>query len=326
MMTGLVSPALTKEIRALLPIWAIALTIVVLSSFGSGLMPGFGLLGFAFGAIALGAQSFGYEYSHRTLVLMLSQPIDRRRLFLYKGGVLLAMLGSLAAVTLLLFQDALRLAASRHTEPAMLLLVATSGLCLAPWLTMVCRSPLAGGVFTIAIPGVLAVGSDILGMLIYGADHPAAVDRFSSTVFRPAMLLICSVSAAAAWRAFTRLEAIDGAGTEIQLPGAMTGASATTATQPRRPQSVLRALVVKELRLQQITFVLAAIFVVLWASLVWREHLRPDSGDFPSSRSPCFTLASSRSSRERSRARRRGSSACWSGRHSNPSLRGSSGC
>ncbi len=49
--------------------------------------------------MALGAQSFGHEYSHRTLGLLLSQPADRRRLFLYKLGVLFVMLATLAAAT-----------------------------------------------------------------------------------------------------------------------------------------------------------------------------------------------------------------------------------
>ena len=76
-----------------------------------------GLLAFAFGSVALGAQSFGHEYSHRTLGLLLSQPIDRRRLFLYKLAVLFVMLLTLTAVTLLMFRDVLRLAASPAHRP-----------------------------------------------------------------------------------------------------------------------------------------------------------------------------------------------------------------
>ena len=83
------SPALVKEVRALLPTYCAALIAVVVGSFSNGhTLIAAGLLGFAFGSVALGAQSFGHEYTHRTLGLLLSQPLDRRRLFFYKLVVL----------------------------------------------------------------------------------------------------------------------------------------------------------------------------------------------------------------------------------------------
>ena len=91
--------------------------------------------------------------------------LDRRRLYLYKLAVLVAMLLTLAAVTLLLFRDILNLPRRPHTEPSMLVLAAACGLFVAPCLTLVCRSTLAAVVFTIAIPGLLAVGTDLAGGL-----------------------------------------------------------------------------------------------------------------------------------------------------------------
>ena len=106
---------------------------------------------YAVGTVALGALSIGHEYTNRTLTLLLSLPVDRRRLYLVKLGVLIPMLVALAAL-------ASRPARTRRAlDPAgaapILLLAVACGLFLAPWLTMVCRSPLAGIVFALAIPG-----------------------------------------------------------------------------------------------------------------------------------------------------------------------------
>ena len=92
-----------------------------------------GLLGFAFGSVALGAQSFGHEYSHRTLGLLLSQPVDRRRLFFYKLAVLSVMLVTLTGGHPADVSDDLlasrRLSAYRALDAV---LAAACGLFLAP--------------------------------------------------------------------------------------------------------------------------------------------------------------------------------------------------
>ena len=138
---GVLPPALAKEIRALLPTYAAALASIAIGCVSSSyLLIAMGLLGFAFGSVALGAQSFGLEYSHRTLGLLLSQPIDRRRVFFYKLAVLSVMLVTLTVAILVLYDDLLRRAASPHTEPSMLMLAAACGLFVAPTLTMICRS------------------------------------------------------------------------------------------------------------------------------------------------------------------------------------------
>jgi ABC-type transport system involved in multi-copper enzyme maturation permease subunit len=79
---GVLPPALAKEVRALLPTYAAALGSIAIGCVSSSYLPiALGLLGFAFGSVALGAQSFGLEYNYRTLGLLLTQPIDRRRVY-----------------------------------------------------------------------------------------------------------------------------------------------------------------------------------------------------------------------------------------------------
>jgi hypothetical protein len=266
--TTVLPAGLVKEIRALFPTYAAILIAVVAGSFAdSHTLIATGLLAYAFGSVALGAQSFGHEYSHRTLALLLSQPTDRRRLYLYKLGVLFVMLATLAVATVLLFRDAMKLAYSPHTEPSMLVLAAACGLFMAPFLTLLCRSTLAAAVFTIAIPGLLAAGADIVGGLIYGMQNAGAIDQFKLTVFWRGMFLICTVSAIAGWRMFRRLEAIEGHA-DVQLPDLLTRTAAATGIARRRRHPIA-ALIRKDLRLQQMAFVVAALYVVLWAAFAW---------------------------------------------------------
>ena len=75
---------------------------------------------------------------------------------------------------------------------------------------MICRSTLAGIVFTVAIPGLLSVGADVVGALLYGLENAAAIDRFRLLVFWRGMFVICAFGAVAGWRMFMRLEVIEG--------------------------------------------------------------------------------------------------------------------
>ena len=82
-----------KETRALLPVWtACASALVLVALVGDARFYLAALLAYGLGAIALGALSVGHEYSGRTLALLLSFPLDRRRLFLLKLAVLSVLL------------------------------------------------------------------------------------------------------------------------------------------------------------------------------------------------------------------------------------------
>ena len=270
---GVLPPALAKEIRALLPTYAAALASIAIGCVSSSyLLIAMGLLGFAVGSVALGAQSFGLEYSHRTLGLLLSQPIDRRRVFFYKLAVLSLMLVTLTVAILVLYDDLLRRAASPHTEPSMLMLAAACGLFVAPTLTMICRSTLAGIVFTVAIPGLLSVGADVVGALRYGLENAAAIDRFRLLVFWRGMLIICALGAVAGWRMFMRLEVLEGH-SHLQFAGS--AGTWPLSAAPARPHWAW-ALLMKELRVQQMTFVVAILFALLFVSLASLERSRPD--------------------------------------------------
>jgi hypothetical protein len=138
---------------------------------------------------------------------------------------------------------------------------------------MICRSTLAGIVFTVAIPGLLSVGADVVGALRYGLENTAAIDRFRLLVFWRGMPVICALGAVAGWRMFMRLEVLEGH-SHLQFPGSA-GTWRQTAA-PARPHRAW-ALLMKELRVQQMTFVVAVLFAVLYVSLAWMERSKPNA-------------------------------------------------
>ena len=195
-------PGLSKEIRALLPVW-IACTSAVGADvlLGDTTLRGIGVLAYGLGSVALGAQSIGHEYAYRTLGVLLSQPSERRRILLTKLMVLTSMILVLSAFAWgLLPADGERSRASLW-HPAALYLAAACGLFVAPWLTMVTRNALAGVVFTVAAAGVLMVAGDLIGVARYGfSGSAAAIDAFKMTFFSGGMAALCAVGAASGWR------------------------------------------------------------------------------------------------------------------------------
>jgi hypothetical protein len=244
---AMMMPVVTKEIRALLPLWAVCVAGI---SFAIAVGRGtpFGLFAYGVGALALGAQSIGQEFSFRTLPLLLSQPVTRRRLYWSKAVVLVPMVVTLGALAMFDFTNQVTTADPTAVALAFTVPVAC-GLLLAPWLTMVCRSPLAGVVFSLALPGSM--------FTLFAWAIPGEVG-----IWLVSMLVLCAFAGALGWQRFMRLEAIDAAGTAIHLPG-------WGRWRTPRPGHPLWMLLRKELRLQQLTFALAGFLVVLWLALTW---------------------------------------------------------
>ena len=251
----------TKEIRGLAGAWLACLTALVLpAAMGVRATRGLEIPAYLLGVAALGALSIGHEYTHSTLTLLLSQPRSRARLFLVKQGVLAAMLLTLAAVA----GAVVDVRARESATLAFALLPVLCGLFVAPWLTMLCRSPLAGTVFAVALPALLLIVGELLYVATYGRGPGADVEM--AIVWRTTLGL-CAVAAVMSWRMFMRLESIDGRGPEVQLPGWLQGLSTTSiaALTKRRP---VWLLIKKELWLQQTALAVAALWL-LCLPLVW---------------------------------------------------------
>ena len=177
------------------------------------------MLVLAFGSITLGGLAFGHEYSYRTLTLLLAQPIDRRRTCAAKLAALLSMVALvwLAAVLSAPGRPFQMFNGARGEVRGMLIMAPLCAVCLAPALSMLCRSALAGVVFTIAIPGLLMLIGNIIATAWYGFVLTDAVHAFISTFVWRGVSIACAAGAIATWVLFVRLEAIEG-DAELQWP------------------------------------------------------------------------------------------------------------
>ncbi len=252
-------PLVTKEVRALLPLWAALVVAMSLHVSPYGELQGIAILAYVFGAVVLGAHAIGHEYSYRTLGTLLTQPVDRRRLLTTKLAVTATMLVLLLAASWpLVFVNF-------HPRPdaAVVLLPIAGGLFVAPWLTMVARNQLAGAVFTVSIAGLAFITGEFVSGDRFGGTAAAEAARLE-VVAR--ILLVFSLAAAVlGWRTFMRLEATEGAGTDFHLPR-------LRAAEDRRDASPVWLLIRKEVRLQQMSFVLAGAYVFVWGALFARGY------------------------------------------------------
>jgi hypothetical protein len=252
-----IRPFVVKELRALLPVWIASALAIAAAAVSGPRNHEFGLLAYGFGSVALGSQSIGHEYTSRTLTLLLAQPWSRRWLLLLKFAVLAIMLLTLAAFAwLTLLQPG---------DQAWVFLSLLNALCVAPLLTMACRTPVAGVVFTGAAPfWIEAIGRYVSAGALWGTA-----------------LTLFAVAAVAAWRLFMRLEAIEGSGSDLrvslfQSPPATTGVAADT-----RRQHPVWLLVKKELHLQQMTFAATGVCTVIWIGIAASTRIIPGVRGFP---------------------------------------------
>ena len=244
---------IAKELRALFPAWA-ACAVALLACTGvDGLQP-FGAAAYFIGSAAVGAMAIGHEYTAGTLHMLLSQPVPRARLLFAKLAVLAALLAVLlvlAAVTVSLRGgDAL-------LGPAFLWLPVLTALFVAPWLTLASRSALGGTVFTVGAAGLLLVTGQWIGVARYG--YTRQVDAFRITLLWQSMAVLCVAGAVMTWILFARLQVIDGRGREVDFAPA-----ATVAGPGLTRHNAIWLLVRKELRIQQLAFVIAIIYAVLY--------------------------------------------------------------
>lgn len=261
-------PSVSKEVRALAVPWMVSVACMVALAVANEprIFGPLALFAYLVGTVALGALSIGHEYTGRTLGLLLTLPVRRGRLLATKFSVLLGMLLTLRLVAeTFVFGDMPAPADARQMTS---LIPVVCALFLAPWLTMVCRSAIAGAVFALTIPGLLMVIGELLGVALYG--HGSVMEAFWKTFMWYGTLGPCAIGALLTWRMFTRLEAIEGLGQDVRLPQWLTARSAAgTAARQFTRRNPVWLLVKKELRLQQLPLALAALYIVESLCVVW---------------------------------------------------------
>jgi ABC-type transport system involved in multi-copper enzyme maturation permease subunit len=233
--------------------------------------PDAGLFAYIAGSIAIGAQSIGHEYTYRTLPMLLSQPADRRRMYLCKFRVSAVMLVTLAALAATVFAEV------RQPERWPVTIVVLSVLCglfLAPLMTMICRSTLAGMILSGSALALIWFVTVAIGWFGFGIDTEAA-EKTILVRWTLGMIAVCSLAGFAGWRRFVHLEATEAASPALQLPSWLTRAVGA------RRHSPLRALVAKEIHLQQLTFGVAGLYIIGWATFLLAQRSIPSWSTFP---------------------------------------------
>jgi hypothetical protein len=278
-MNGPLMALASKEFRALLPVWAAAAFTIGADTALRGtamqsLIP-LGIFAYIAGSLALGAHVIGHEFTNRTLASLLVQPCRRSSMLLIKASVLALMLVALGFIArVVLFQSPARTLGDFPRYPTLYLPV-IGGLCVAPYLTMRLRSQMAGVLFTATIPGLTYLPALLGGVIIYGTGT-AAAETLALAVWMPAMWIFAAAGAVLSVRSFMRLQDTEGGREELRLPRwfALTDAS------PIRPP--LWMLAKKELRLQQMTFAMVALYALIWTALTIASRLNPEFGrEFP---------------------------------------------
>ena len=250
-----------NETRALLPVLIVGVLAASVAAVTRGDIPGgpslaafrgiheLSLVASIAATLALGAQAIGQEYEHRTLGWMLMLPVARPRLFLVKLTVVAAMVLPLTAYVSLMgiFGEV----------PVLPWLSAGAALCLAPMLTMLCRSTLAGAVFSASVPGIVLV---LVTMMTTAFDGSAEAEHAAREAWAWLMIPLLACSAVLGWRLFMRLESIEGGGRDIHVTWWIRTPREVGTSRP------LWLLVKKELSLQRMTFALTALYIVSTAA------------------------------------------------------------
>ena len=236
-------------------------------SWPSALLIQAAFLAFFLGTPLVAALPFGEEFHHRTMVLLLSAPVSRARIWLDKWLAVVSVVVVLAAVQFVVF-SMLRPADVPATVAIMFVVMVV---CSAPLWTLVTRTTIGGLVFTVSVIMMqeLAMGLFISRVLGITTRQDVFVDLPGLHAIRAAYAL---VTLGLGWRAFARFQ-LNSAGSSVG-----TGiADGWTILRPRR-RRLLGNIVRKELMLQRPAFMAAAGFVACWlASLgVVSMQTRPE--------------------------------------------------
>ena len=279
-LSTLVPPIVSKEIRALFPVWVGCVAVVWIGGFVNRFVVPAGFLAFLLGSAALGALAFGHEYTNRTLGLLLASPVSRRRIFAAKAGVLATMLLTLGMLALTRLP---MVPAGREMQDTTRVgLVSLIGsLFVAPWLTMVCRNPIAGGLFGLSISAALLIGSELVTLIMTGQIDSPAARHFRMQVLVGGTALVCVAGGVGSWRTFMGLELIDGLRGELQWPRWLSGFVSKQASERSVSRHPIANLIRKELRLQHLTFAVSAFFVCGWSVTLLVQRLVSTGVDQP---------------------------------------------
>ncbi|MEI7936580.1 MAG: hypothetical protein WCK27_07840 [Verrucomicrobiota bacterium] len=263
---------LIKETRDLLPAFASMLTLIVAPYF---IWPtgDVHLIVLAVACVVMAGSSFGNELQHRTLSLLLSQPVARSVLWREKMLVLgAAILASLVAMYICLVGWP---PLGPDFEMLALVFIPLCAFCGGPYWTFLLRHEIGGMVFAAAAPLTLLMVS----MFVIEQLPHDGVPPYRSTGI-VVLLIYCALVYWRGYARFKRLQVVDGPARDVSLPEGLEARLTRPLTMlSSRFRGPFASLLKKEFRLQQISFLLAGVFflIAVAGSCLLQHHQDPGS-------------------------------------------------
>lgn len=262
---------LANELRAIFPAWFLA-AVFQCTGF---IDPQSAHIPFAIICAGLPAMAFGHDFLHKTVSFTLSMPIQRAALWRMRMAISFFGLLPLAVLALLQWRigdyHMTWVQAGLLSHLAAILSQILTGLCLAPFLTLLLRNALAGTVFTVAEPFALYQLLRLLIWIFYPdlpSDAPQVMQFQALTGFI-GFSVACALGLFASYRRLARLEAIEPRGLNLRWPRVF---SRNAAAPSPRKLSATWQLCLKEFRLQYMCVVPAlALAVTCWLFKADRE-------------------------------------------------------
>src|SRR6266850_3529282 len=267
---------LFKEIRLLLPAWLITVLLTFSPALFKGMGSDWAVLFLAIGSAVMVACSFGPEFSYGTLVPLLAQPIERRRIWFEK-------LSAIGVVLLPLIVAALAVYFGTMPKPTywLLLVIPVCAVCSTPFFTFLTRNTVGAVVLSAAAPFFIFLGGGALVLWLLKtnavAGNPSleeAIDegklhRYLFWYFGVVLPLYCGVLYGAGYRSFLRLEVANMVDRQIRLGTFLhLGFERFLGGIFPGKRRCLALLLGKELRLHQHTLTLFVIFTAIQIAAV----------------------------------------------------------
>ena len=260
---------LAKETRDLLPLLVGSLLLIsapyLIWHIGD---TGFGYMALGLACAVMGGSSFGNEFHHRTLSLLLSQPIARS--VMWRDKMLVLGASMLASWLVLMVCLSVCCPVLDRDLWLALVLIPLCAFCGAPYWTLLLRHGIGGMTFAAAVPGLLLGVNALVSERLFGEDR-----WFSAST--PILLAIyCALVYGLGYAKFKRLQAVDGPSRDLVLPAGLEAFFVRPLTRiAARFHTPFATLLKKEFRLQQISFLLAGLFVLIavaGACLIKHHH------------------------------------------------------
>lgn len=280
------SPLIKKEIRLLLPAWSVAMVLALISpliytvsSPYAGSLDFFFRLLFSIAVLLLGISSFGQELNPGLFTVLLSQPVERRRLWNAKIATLIVafILVWVAAVVSFLVRFHIvsrydtagigpwfwaRYRTNTLETLAVSSLVAFSG---GLWTTLLLRQVTAAFWLTLLIPAAAFFTISLV------ANYLPLSDQTIDMIIIAALVVYSIAGFVWARRLFLRAQDVQWTGGEFSLTW---GSNATAQSLQRaiQPGRWFSAFAWKEIQLQQINIIIAAVILIFHiTSLIIRK-------------------------------------------------------